>query len=90
MELVAIAALCNAEDDYCRTDASLLWLLLLILLLPPLVLAEREREREQESALGKKRATACMEGTVGSPHGWMYLTFRWFKTSKNYLKAADL
>lgn len=32
--------------------------------------------------LGKKRATACMKGTAGSPHGWMYLTFRWFKTSK--------
>lgn len=53
MELVAIAALCNAEDDYCRTDASLLWLLLLILLLPPLVLAEREGERE--GALWVKR-----------------------------------
>lgn len=33
-------------------------------------------------ALGKKRATVCMKGTLGSPHGWMYLTFRWFKTSK--------
>lgn len=38
----------------------------------------------------KKSATAWMKGTVGLPHGWMYLTFKWFKTSKNYWKAARL
>lgn len=42
------------------------------------------------TSMGKKRATACMKGTVGLPHGWMYLTFKWFKTSKNYWKAGDL
>lgn len=31
-----------------------------------------------------------MKETVGLPHGWMYLTFKWFKTSKNLLESCRL
>lgn len=31
-----------------------------------------------------------MKGTVGSPHGWLYLTFRWFETSKKLFESCRL